>query len=127
MLIVFITLLIGVALILGWLAWQIRRRAMDRWLMSYLLQAPRRRRPRTGEEVHVLLCFADHYEPRQYWPPVEVSRARVQRWVEDYPRQFARFRDSDGRTPRHTFFYPVEEYEAEYLDALADLCRQGFG
>ena len=45
----------------------------------------------------------------------------------DYPRQFGRFRDSDGRPPRHTFFYPEEEYEAEYLDALADLCRAGFG
>ena len=38
---------------------------------------------------------------------------------------FGRFRDSDGRPPRHTFFYPVEEYEPEYLDALAGLCRAG--
>ena len=59
--------------------------------------------------------------------PLQISRARVQRWVRDYPRQFGRFHDSDGRTPRHSFFYPVEEYGAEYLDALADLCRAGFG
>jgi hypothetical protein len=91
------------------------------------LQTPRRRRPRAQEEVHLLLCVADHFEPKQYRPTLEVSRARVRRWFEDYPRQFGRFRDSDGRTPRHTFFYPVEEYEVEYLDALAHLCRQGFG
>ena len=127
MLIAFIALFLVVGILLGWLVRQLRRRGMDRWLVPYLLQTPRRRRPRQGEDVHVLLCVADHYEPRQYWPPVEVSRARVQRWVEDYPRQFARFRDSDGRTPRHTFFYPVEEYDPEYLDALADLCRRGFG
>jgi biofilm PGA synthesis N-glycosyltransferase PgaC len=102
-------------------------RGVDRWLIPYLMQIPRRRLPRANEDVHLLLCIADHYEPRQYWPPAEVSRSRVRRWTEDYPRQFGRFRDSDGRTPRHTFFYPAEEYEAEYLDALADLCRQGFG
>jgi hypothetical protein len=100
---------------------------MDRWLVPYLLSAPRRRRPRPGEEVHLLLCIADHYEPRQDSPPEPVCRSRVERWVADYPRRFGAFRDSDGRPPRHTFFYPVEEYEPAYLDALADLCRRGFG
>jgi hypothetical protein len=47
--------------------------------------------------------------------------------VTEYPKQFARFVDSDGRSPRHTFFYPVEEYEPEYLDSLAGLCRAGYG
>ena len=112
---------------LGWLLRQARRRGVDRWLGPYLAETSRRRRLRSGEEVHLLLCFADHYEPKWNRPTPEVSRARVRRWHDDYPRQFARFRDSDGRTPRHTFFYPIEEYEAEYLDALADLCRQGFG
>src|SRR5262249_13334178 len=36
-------------------------------------------------------------------------------------------RDSDGRPPRHTFFFPIEEYEKAYVDALAGLCRAGFG
>ena len=38
--------------------------------------------------------------------------ARVARWLHDYPRQFAKFRDSDGRPPQHTFFFPLEEYQA---------------
>jgi hypothetical protein len=59
--------------------------------------------------------------------PPEVARQRVNRWVEEYPRLFSSFRDSDGRPPRHTFFYPAEEYEPEYLDALAKLCRAGYG
>jgi hypothetical protein len=113
--------------LLALLLWQVRRRNLDRWLVPYLLQTPRRRSPRAGEEVHLLLCLADHYEPKFGKALPEVARARVQRWVEDYPRQFARFRDSDGRTPRHTFFYPAEEYEPEYLDALTDLCAAGFG
>src|SRR5262249_49674898 len=38
-----------------------------------------------------------------------------------------RSRDSDGRAPRHTFFYPVEEYEPELMAPLAGLCAAGFG
>ncbi len=112
---------------LAWLLWQARRRGLHCWLGPYLAETGRRSLVRPDEEVHLLLCLADHYEPKQNRPATHVSHARVRRWVEDYPRQFARFRDSDGRTPRHTFFYPIEEYDAEYLDALADLCRRGFG
>jgi hypothetical protein len=109
----------------GW--WQVRRKHAERWILPYLLQAPRRRAPRKGEPVHVLLCVADHFEPRYGQAPLEVARTRVQRWAVDYPRNFERFRDSDGRTPRHTFFYPAEEYEPGLLDALTELCAAGFG
>jgi hypothetical protein len=120
-------LLGGAAVGAGAALYGLRRRALDRWLPAYLRDVARRRDPRPDEEVHLLLCIADHYEPKQFRPPPHVARARVERWVRDYPRQFAQFRDSDGRPPRHTFFYPEEEYEAEYLDALAGLCRAGFG
>jgi hypothetical protein len=106
---------------------RVYRRGLDRWLIPYVAQAAKRRLPAAGEEVHVLICFADHYEPKAGRPTPAVARARVERWVQDYPRQFAHFRDSDGRPPRYTFFYPIEEYEAEYLDLLAGLCRAGFG
>jgi hypothetical protein len=111
----------------AWLWREVRRRSLDRWVRTYVRERGRRRDPRPDEDVHLLLCVADHYEPRENRADAAVSHARVRRWVTDYPRQFARFRDSDGRTPRHSFFYPVEEYEAEYLDALAGLCRAGFG
>jgi hypothetical protein len=51
----------------------------------------------------------------------------LRRWVEEYPRLFGRFRDGDGRPPRHTFFYPAEDYDPSDLEALAELCRAGFG
>jgi hypothetical protein len=110
----------------GFLLWQVRQRHVGRWLPSYLLQAPRRRLPAADEPVHLLLCLADHYEPKYGGVAPEVSRARVRRWQRDYPR-LARCRDSDGRPPRHTFFYPAEEYEPDYLDALAELCAAGLG
>src|SRR4029078_10711953 len=55
------------------------------------------------------------------------AAARVARWVEEYPRRFERFRDADGRPPQHAYFSPEEEYEPEFLDAVAGLCRAGFG
>jgi hypothetical protein len=122
-----IALALALSLVFVRLVRRMRRLGADHWFVPYVLQSSHRRRPRPEEPVHLLLCIADHYEPKQYRPSTAVSRARVRRWVEDYPRQFARFRDSDGRTPRHTFFFPIEEYEPEYLDALANLCRQGFG
>jgi hypothetical protein len=109
----------------GW--HQFRRRGLDRWLATYVLETRKRRRPRRGEAVHLILCVADHFEPKLGKAPPEVARRRVEHWVREYPRQLGRFRDSDGRPPRHSFFYPEEEYEPEYLEALAGLCRAGFG
>jgi hypothetical protein len=105
----------------------LRRRGMGGWLIPYVLQTGRRRAPGPGRPVHLLLCLADHYEPKWGRPSPEVARSRVERWVQDYPRLFGQLRDSDGRPPRHTFFYPLEEYEPEYLDALAELCVAGYG
>jgi hypothetical protein len=103
------------------------RRGLHRWALPLLWQGLRRRAPRPGEPVHVLLCVADHYEPKLGRPPAEAARHRVEAWAQNYPRLFGAFRDSDGRPPRHTFFYPPEEYEPEFLDALAGLCGAGFG
>ncbi len=99
----------------------------DRWLPQYLATPGRRRPVRPGEPVHLILCVADHFEPKADGAPADVGRERVARWVREYPRQLGRFVDNDGRPPRHTFFFPEEEYEAEYLDALAGLCAAGFG
>jgi hypothetical protein len=107
--------------------WQLRRRGLDRWLLPYVISSPKRRAPGPAAEVHLLLCLADHYEPRAHQAPPEVALARVRHWVNEYPRQLGGFRDSDGRPPRHTFFFPIEEYEPDYLEALAELCAAGFG
>jgi hypothetical protein len=105
----------------------LRRRGIDPRLALTLVGQSTRRATVPASGAHLLICFADHFEPLHGKPGRRLARARVTRWLRDYPRQFGRFRDRDGRTPRHTFFYPLEEYEPEYLDALAELCRQGFG
>jgi hypothetical protein len=104
-----------------------RRRGLDRWLVPYLLRAVRGRRRAPGEPIHLLLCIADHYEPLWNGAPGDVADARIATWLREYPRRFAGFRDSDGRPPRHTFFYPIDQYVPAHAEALAGLCRDGFG
>jgi hypothetical protein len=103
-----------------------RRRALHRWLLPNLF-ATRRPRPVPGQPIDVLIAVCDHYEPKRGKAPPEKARARVQQWVNEYPRLFGKFRDSDSFPPRHSYFYPEEEYEPEYLDMLAGLCRAGYG
>jgi hypothetical protein len=122
-----IVLLLGIGA-LCWLFWQLRRRGIDRWLPRYLLESPKRRAPRPGQEIHLLLCVADHYEPRENGcVSAETARERVQHWTEGYPRCLGAFRDSDGRPPRHTFFFPLEDYDSDHVESLAELCAAGFG
>jgi hypothetical protein len=105
----------------------VRPRGYERWLVPYVLESGRRRPPEAAADMHVLLCIADHFEPKAQHADKSAGRARVDHWLREFPRQFANFRDSSGRPPRHSFFFPIEEYEPEYLDALAHLCGQGFG
>jgi hypothetical protein len=84
-------------------------------------------RPVTPGPQHVFLCVADHYEPDRGNAPDSLRRARVQRWVDEYPRMTAGITDSRGRGPQHSFFFPLEEYRPHLLDQLAELCHAGHG
>jgi hypothetical protein len=104
-----------------------RRRSINRWMFTYLREGSRRRKPPAGQPVHLLLCIADHFEPGNGGATPAVAHGRVRRWAEEYPRLCQEFRDSDGRPPRHTFFYPIEQYDEEKVDQLSALCRLGLG
>jgi hypothetical protein len=105
----------------------IRRKGLGLWTLTYVRERSKRRRRRGGEPVHMLLCIADHFEPWNGRATPEVARQRMLRWVEEYPRLCRDHRDSDGLQPRHTFFYPIEQYHEEEVAALAGLCRLGLG
>jgi hypothetical protein len=102
-------------------------RGLDRWLIPYLASAAKRRHPDPGQSVHLLLCIGDHYEPGNGHVAPAVARSRVEKWVSTYSKTLGGFHDSDGRPPRHSFFYPMEQYVEADLTALAGLCRDGFG
>jgi hypothetical protein len=111
-------------------------RGMDRWLPGYLLGCVRRARTRVRPR-HILLCVADHFEPLDrniaadgsVGGGIDPARAlaSVEDWCNGYRACVGALRDADGRPPRHTFFYPWDEYDASCVDCLAAFCREGFG
>jgi hypothetical protein len=115
-----------VAAVLASIVRLVHRRNIAGWLLSYLRQDWRAPAP-AGTTKHVIFCFVDHYEPAWQKADLATQRERVKRWSDGYPQLCKGHEDSDGRPPIHTFFYPEEEYEKEHLDAIATLCRDGYG
>ncbi|HTQ05763.1 MAG TPA: hypothetical protein VMI54_17995 [Polyangiaceae bacterium] len=107
-------------------------RNLHRWLAGYVSQrvherVRERKTPAVDGPRHVLFALCDHYEP--LWGDVDRARGRdrVERWARGYAPAFSEFRDADGRAPRHSFFFPGEQYEPRYLDLLGGLVVQGYG
>ena len=101
-------------------------KAVDKWLPGYLKSLLSRPRPAIGTR-HLIIGLCDHYEPFRDGADVATARQTVNDWLAAYPASVDGFRDADGRPPRHTFFYPQEEYDEAILDRLAAFCRQGHG
>ena len=105
----------------------LRRRGLHRWIVPYLLSGRLRRLPVPGQPIHLLLAVCDHFEPKRENASLKKANQRVRQWVEEYPKLFGKFRDSDGFPPQHTFFYPADEYEPELIDMIVGLCRNKDG
>jgi len=120
----------GVGLLLVVLVLGLARRNVHQWFAAHLRRSLRLAaagvRGVPGP-VHVMFLCVDHYEPLAGNATDEVGRQRVQRWLEAYPGLARRFVDADGCHPKHSFFYPEEEYRPELLDMIGGLCHQGFG
>lgn len=76
---------------------------------------------------HLLVSICDHFEPLHGGAPFRVGLDRVRTWTEGYPEIARRFRDADDRTPRHTFFFPGEQYDPQLVEPLARLVEHGHG
>jgi hypothetical protein len=93
------------------------------WLPGYVRSRMTARRVPAGGRVWV--AIADHWEP--YWLHASdaVAAERVAGWRKHWPEVARRHSDSDGRHPQYTFYYPQEEYRAQFLDSLAELKGEG--
>lgn len=102
-------------------------KAIDKWLFPYFRSALKR--PACSRPQHIIFMIADHYEPLGPggMQPIEKGVSRVERWQAELPRVVDGFRDSDGSIPKHTFFYPEEEYHPEILNRVSDMCSLGLG
>jgi hypothetical protein len=101
-------------------------KAIDQWLPGYMASVLRRP-PQTSGLRHLIFCLVDHFEPVHGEPDAARRGPAVRDWLQRYREAMVPFRDADGQTPRHTFFYPAEESEPECLTPLAEACRAGLG
>ncbi len=87
----------------------------------------RRRRDATNGPVDLIVCVADHFEPRVGSADAVTARRRLDDWLDRYPAIADCHHDADGRRPAHSFFYPWDEYCREEALLLQQLCREGYG
>jgi hypothetical protein len=107
---------------------RLRDKNLHTWLGGYLHHRLERvMTPKIAGLRHLLFAFCDHYEPLWGQAPSEVGEARVGVWEQAYPHLVDGFRDGDGLSPRHSFFFPGDQYEPRLLDRLTALTRAGHG
>jgi hypothetical protein len=122
---IYVLFTLSIAVFLFYLV--LKSRNIDTWFFPYLLGKVKTRPVNAAKKQHIYFCLADHFEP--YWgkPNEIVAKNRVERWLHEYPLIADMHRDSDGNRPKHTFFYPEEEYDQAILDMLSGLCKRGYG
>ncbi len=76
---------------------------------------------------HIFLSVCDHFEPLWNRASDLTGLNRVRQWIDKYPVIVRDLKDADGYSPRHTFFYPIEEYRPEIMKELAVFCKNGYG
>ena len=98
------------------------------WLGTYIAQRLARNKKRTLESpTHIIFCAADHFEPR--WGNVDTQKEikRVKEWLKKHFLLFINHRDYNDRAPKHTFFYPIDEYTPEVFKRITEFCENGLG
>jgi hypothetical protein len=103
-------------------------KAVDKWILPYFRSVIARPK-RTEGPIDILLAVCDHFEPLSPGgdKPHALGVQRVEKWLREYPVFGAGFRDTDGRPPQHSFFFPIEEAHPDFLSPLAQLTADGFG
>ena len=106
----------------------IAEKNLDAWLGGYARHLVKRAvTPGVQGPRHLLFAICDHYEPLHGDVSRDVGRARVRAWRERYPEMARRFRDASGRPPRHSYFFPGEQYDADFIAPLAEMTAMGLG
>lgn len=93
------------------------------WLPDYIRQMANKGGQSLDSPIHIMFIFVDHYEPGRGIKGVEKNR----QWLKDYMEMANRHRDSYGRKPQHTWFYPYDHKNGEVVEDLAKAVYHGYG
>jgi len=111
---------------------KIARKEIHLWLGAWLADRARRataRLPHRSQRrtQHLFVSICDHYEPLHGHASMEVGIERVRAWRARYPAMAAEFADASGRPPRHSYFFPGEQYDPRLVKPLGEMCAMGLG
>ena len=112
--------ILAVAVWAGVVAQKAVSKGMPEWLPGYVRWTWRHDHDAASRVTDVMFVFADHFEPAG-------SRPVMDTWCREYPALASRHRDSDGKPPQHTWFYPVEQFRPGEAQRLQALARGGYG
>ncbi|GAB4167786.1 MAG: hypothetical protein Kow00108_00420 [Calditrichia bacterium] len=113
-----------VIVVTGFMLWMGKKRNMDRWFVTYLKSSPNTLDDSTVYNIY--FAITDHFEPFQGQSDKESALRRVKKWVDLYPEIAQQFKDSAGRSPVHTMFYPIEEYDEHVMDIVSQLKKEQY-
>jgi hypothetical protein len=99
------------------------------WMADYLLSSPE---PYKSGTRDVLFCFVDHFEPDGIWSsaeklPLPRRIRRMRNWESSYAAAVDSHLDSDGRSPQHTWFFPIQHSTSPVTEILSQWPRKGWG
>ncbi|MBI5055383.1 MAG: hypothetical protein HZB61_02015 [Nitrospirae bacterium] len=101
------------------------------WIMNYAQWALFEHKPVQDDigTIHIMVLFVDHFEPKiDRLHGIRVTDdVGMKRWMAEYPMLASKHKDSDGKHPQHTWFYPYDYMNMEHLRELSMLVYKGYG
>lgn len=99
---------------------------IDIWLLSYLKDKLTKKKKVEGLK-HIMFCVVDHFEPRWGKVSEKIENERVDYWIENYSKIAKKHKDTNKNMPKHTFFYPIDEFTSSVFEKIVDFSKQGGG
>ncbi len=112
-------------------AYKIKRDFIYLWLGKYLCQRFQKyfnfSSKKSNAKKNIFLCITDHFEPQFGKVDAAKEKERVDIWAEKYRKFAAQFKDSFGRAPQHSWFYPFDEKNDYCLGEVNRMVKEGLG
>lgn len=112
-------LVVAILICIGFVSHKIYKKKFYIWLPQHVIQQFRAKEKFAGPQ-HIIFIIADHFEPGGHIP-------RLESWLGQYKALASKHRDADGIYPKHTFFYPAEQFNPQEVEKITQLCKDGFG